>query len=77
MYTDSAALAGHMALVYGLEGLGFESLRARPGQMPYPLRGRAYSMPVGASVGSHGRSVTAALIEPSLGVRHARQPRRP
>jgi hypothetical protein len=33
---DSAGLAGRLALIYGSEGWGFESLRARPGQRPLP-----------------------------------------
>jgi len=35
--TDFAALIGGVALIYGSEGWGFESLRARPGQRPVPI----------------------------------------
>jgi hypothetical protein len=38
---------------YGSEGWGFESLRARPGHRPYPLRG-GLSCAGGSHVGSHG-----------------------
>src|SRR5262249_40111651 len=41
-----------MALVYGSEGWGFESLRARPGHWPLPTPGRGLFVPVGAMLGA-------------------------
>jgi hypothetical protein len=40
--TDPAALAGRAALIYGSEGWGFESLRARPVQRPLPVAEGAF-----------------------------------
>jgi hypothetical protein len=42
---DCGVLAGQTPLIYGSEGWGFESLRARPGQRPVPILGPAFRMP--------------------------------
>src|SRR5215468_2133673 len=39
--------------IYGSEGWGFESLRARPGHRPLPALGRGLFRAAGSHVGSH------------------------
>jgi hypothetical protein len=51
---DCGVLTGQTPLIYGSEGWGFESLRARQVSGPFPHRTGAFLVPLGATLGAMG-----------------------
>jgi hypothetical protein len=64
---DCGVLAGQTPLIYGSEGWGFESLRARPGQSPFPILEGALLLTLLLTAASDGGRYRASEDVGSLG----------